>query len=100
MDGVGDYEGSFWEAYLHARKGQPAKARAWIEARENGAAPFWIAWLYAGLGEIDLAVDTLEKAHQAQPDRWNFVFLKALPVFDPLRGEPRFQALVKKTRLG
>jgi serine/threonine-protein kinase len=103
MDGAGDYEGSFWEAYLHAKKGQPAKARAWIEARENDIAPwtpFWIAWLYAGSGEIDLAVDTLEKAYQTQPNRWNFVFLKALPAFDPLRGEPRFQALVAKTRLG
>jgi serine/threonine-protein kinase len=96
LRGSWEYEGSFSEAYLHAKKGQPDKARAWIEAGGN---PFGASWLYAALGEIELALDALDEADRTWPSRWSFIFLKILPPYDPLRGEPRFQALMEKTSL-
>ena len=50
--------------------------------------------LHLGLGEKDKALDWLEKCYEEQdPYCWS---LKVLPIFDPLRTEPRFQALLKK----
>jgi len=50
--------------------------------------------LHLGLGEKDQALDWLEKGYEEQDwYRWG---LKVWPIFDPLRTEPRFQALLKK----
>ncbi len=49
---------------------------------------------YLGLGEKDQALDWLEKCYEAQDGAcW---WLKVDPIYDPLRREPRFQALLKK----
>ena len=50
--------------------------------------------VYLGLGEKEKALDWLEKAFEEQDSVcW---YLKVDPIYDPLRGEPRFQALLKK----
>jgi serine/threonine-protein kinase len=49
-----------------------------------------------GLGEIERSLDWLERGYE-QGDT-PLVGLKMHPLFDPLRGEPRFQALLRRLR--
>ncbi len=55
---------------------------------------FWLALVSAGLGEHDEAIALLEQA--ADQRQGMLVLLNMYPVFDPLRSDPRFQALLKK----
>jgi serine/threonine-protein kinase len=50
-----------------------------------------VGWLVA-LGEIDAALDALEE--EVTTRRYASVMLKVSPSYDPLRGNPRFEALV------
>jgi tetratricopeptide (TPR) repeat protein len=50
-----------------------------------------------GLGEKDEALENLEKAFSERESA--MAFLKAWPLLDSLRTEPRFQALLKKMNL-
>lgn len=60
----------------------------------NSSAPE-IAIIYASLGDTDQAMNWLEKAYD---DRFNpGVLLR--PGFDPLRSDPRFRDLVRRTGL-
>jgi len=53
--------------------------------------------VYAGLGEVDRALDLLEQAVlQRSP---NAVFLSVEPFLDPIRDHPRYQRLLANTRL-
>ncbi|MDQ6830567.1 MAG: tetratricopeptide repeat protein, partial [Gemmatimonadota bacterium] len=52
------------------------------------------AWIYVGLGDIANALEWMEKAFQERSD-W-LIIIAAMPVCDPLRNEPRFNALVGK----
>ena len=49
---------------------------------------------HLGLDEKDQALDWLERCYEEQD--WYCWSLKVYPMFDPLRTEPRFQALLKK----
>jgi hypothetical protein len=51
--------------------------------------------VYIGLGENDKAIDFLERAYRDHvgPD---IALIKVDPMLDPLRGNPRFEALVQK----
>ena len=86
-------------AYVHAMAGQDAKARELLDAlielsRRRYVPPFDIAVVYAALDEKDLAFDWLKKAHE---DRYPWlVMLGVSPMFDTLRPDPRFQALVRE----
>jgi len=52
---------------------------------------------YIGLGDNDEAFAWLERAYGEQS---NFlIYLKVFPLFDPLRGDPRFQDLVRRVGL-
>jgi len=58
---------------------------------------FNVAMVYVGLGEKDQALENLEKAHT---DRASLMaYLGIWPVFDSVRSEPRFKALLKKMNL-
>jgi hypothetical protein len=50
--------------------------------------------IYLGLGEKEKALDWLEKSYQDQESAcW---YLTVDPIYDSVRKEPRFQALVQK----
>ena len=52
------------------------------------------AAIYLGLGEKEKALDWLDKAYENQESAcW---LLKVDPIYDSVRNEPRFQALVQK----
>jgi eukaryotic-like serine/threonine-protein kinase len=83
----------------YARIGKIAEARAILEEDKKAWTPgsalsFYIAGLHARLGDKDAAFEWLEKAYQ---DRVGLlVHLKTMPLLDVLRGDPRFDALVKR----
>jgi TolB-like protein/DNA-binding winged helix-turn-helix (wHTH) protein/Tfp pilus assembly protein PilF len=88
-------------ANVYARSGNKAEAESLLgslvsQSRRNYVSPFYFAVVYAGLGENDKAIDSLEQAYS---DRSNgLVFLKVDPVLDGLRSTPRFQALQQKLK--
>jgi serine/threonine-protein kinase len=57
-------------------------------------APFDIAVVYDALGERTQALDWLENAYQDQSEM--MLFLEIYPPIADLRGEPRFQELVRR----
>jgi len=61
-----------------------------LEQRGNTeyVAPLCLAWVLAGLGQIDPAFERLEAAHE---DRNGFLVLPGFPPFDSLRSDPRFE---------
>jgi TolB-like protein/DNA-binding winged helix-turn-helix (wHTH) protein/Tfp pilus assembly protein PilF len=52
---------------------------------------------YLGLGDNDEAFAWLERAYQEQSNI--LIYIKVFPPFDPLRGDPRFQDLVRRVGL-
>jgi hypothetical protein len=53
--------------------------------------------VYTGLGEWGTAIEALERAYQHR--EWYLCVLKTEPTFDPLRGDPRFQDLLRRVNL-
>lgn len=67
------------------------------QTKKEYVSPFYVALVYAGMGENDKAIDWLEKAYS---DRSNaIVFSKVDPQLDPLRSHPRFQSLLQRLAL-
>jgi TolB-like protein/DNA-binding winged helix-turn-helix (wHTH) protein/Tfp pilus assembly protein PilF len=64
------------------------------QSKKQYVSPFYVAIVYAGLGENEQALDWLEKAYK---DRSNaIVFAKVDPQLDTLRSSPRFQSLLHR----
>jgi TolB-like protein len=57
----------------------------------------YFAAVYTGLGDKDQTFQWLEKAFEEQDD--HLVYLGVDPIADPLRGDPRFQQLMKRSGL-
>jgi tetratricopeptide (TPR) repeat protein len=67
-------------------------------ASRRYVAPFWHAVLHTGLGDADAAIGHLERSC-AQSDVW-LVWVKTEPRLDSLRGQPRFQQLLRRVGFG
>jgi TolB-like protein/Flp pilus assembly protein TadD len=85
--------------YAYGAAGDRARALATIEELKKKsvhgyAPPFNLAIVYLGLGDLDQAMDLLEQA-SADDSQW-MMYLKVDRIFDPLRTNPRFIALMKK----
>jgi hypothetical protein len=65
------------------------------EADRVRVAPF-LTFAYAQLGDIAKALDWLEQSHQAR-SMW-MINVRHDWELDPLRGEPRFQEIVRRMR--
>ena len=80
--------------------GAMALAAATLAAHANTTfvQPTKVARLYAHAGQNDLALEWLEKAYE-QHDTW-MVYVKAEPPFQGMRGDPRFQDLMRRIDLG
>jgi DNA-binding winged helix-turn-helix (wHTH) protein/tetratricopeptide (TPR) repeat protein len=88
--------------YVHARAGRGSEAREVLRTIEARAASSFVpaidvAFVHAALGDIPQALDWLERAYREHGPRVEL--LAAFPPADPLRGEPRFRALLQKLRL-
>ena len=72
-------------------------ALAGDQAKQRYLSPGMWTLLHLGLGEKDKALDWLEKCYEDQDVLC--LLLKVWQIYDPLRTEPRFQALLKKVGL-
>ena len=91
-----------WLAYTYARSGERAKAEQILHdldelAKKRYVTPNARVPIYLGLGDKEKTLDGLEKCYQDQDGAcW---WLKVDQVYDGIRDEPRFQALLKKVGL-
>lgn len=67
-------------------------------SKQSYVSPVWRAKIYAGLEDKDKAFQWLEKAIQ---DRSvvSVGYIKTNPMFDPLRSDPRYADLLRRTNL-
>ena len=95
-------------AFTYARKAQPAAARQILkELLELNRTipylqPYFIARVYAALGDKSKALDCLEQAEKDRSEYLLFADLGGLRTdlaWDTLQDEPRFKALLKKVGL-
>ena len=89
-------------AYLYGRSGQLGRARGALKSleelyahRQLDPAPILVA--YIGTGDKDRAFSCLEQAYSQHSS--NLTNLKVSPLYDPLRSDARFQALLRRIGL-
>ena len=63
----------------------------------RGPSPFQMALVYVGLDDMDRAFEWLDKAVDAR--NWETPMIKANPIFERLRSDPRFPALLRRIGL-
>jgi tetratricopeptide (TPR) repeat protein len=86
----------------YAMVGRMADARAMLArleamAAQHDVSAYSFAYVLTGLGELDRAMDYLERAFA---ERSGAIFsIKGSFLFAALRGHPRFTALLRKLRL-
>ena len=91
-----------FHGYILARAGRKREALKDLDdlhrlASPRGPSPFLVALVYTGLEDNDRAFDWLAKAVERRA--WEMPTLKASPVFDRLRSDPRFPALLDRVGL-
>lgn len=94
----------YWVAkvYIYSRKGLQKQAREEFEkleklSRHEQLDPPTLLTAHLAVGDKEEALADLEEAHSGH---YNFfTTLKVEPVFDPLRGDPRFQDLLRRVGL-
>jgi Flp pilus assembly protein TadD len=98
--------GGMWNAsslaYVYGRAGRTSEARRElarllerVEADRTDAGI--VFWAYAGIGDREQALAWLEKAYAQHSNI--LMTLKVEPAYDSLRGEARFQAVLRRVHL-
>jgi serine/threonine-protein kinase len=100
MPGAGSYT-SATLGYALARAGKRPEAEALLAQLElqrerDYVSPVALATLHLGLGQHDRALDWAEHAYEER--RGWLAYLTVNPLVDPVRGQPRFEALVAKMK--
>ena len=88
-------------AYVYGRSGQQVKAGAALKeleksSRRGKVGPLSIAVAYIGMGDKEKAIAWLEKAYA---ERSISTALKVDAIYDPLRSDPHFRALLRRVGL-
>ncbi|MGH7720793.1 MAG: tetratricopeptide repeat protein, partial [Gemmatimonadaceae bacterium] len=101
LPGAGPYAISTL-GYTLARAGRRAEALSLLRDLEDRAghdyvSPVSFATLYLGLRDWPRALDAME--HSLHERRGWLVYANVNPIFDPVRGEQRFEALVRRMGL-
>jgi tetratricopeptide (TPR) repeat protein len=78
-----------WEGAMHGLLG--------VLTRIEGFSPVAIASIHALVGETEESFDWLERGYRERDPQ--MIYLKAYPLFDPLRSDPRFIALLRRMGL-
>jgi TolB-like protein/Tfp pilus assembly protein PilF len=90
--------------HLYAKIGRKNEALAILEqlresSKQRYVSPYNLALVHIGLGQKDEAIQLLEETYEDR-DGYDIAFIKVEPLLDPLRGNPRFEALVQKVFAG
>ena len=85
--------------YSLAKAGKQLEARALLDgllkaSSERYVAPYNIALIFNGLGDRDETLKWLKRGYEQRDQR--MVFLKVEPKWNNLRGDPRFQDLMRR----
>ena len=101
MPGAGTYTSASL-GYALARAGRRDEALALLAELESHAAvgyvsPVAFATILLGLGEVERAIDWSERAYDDR--RGWLAYVNVNPLMDPMRGHPRFEALVRRMNL-
>jgi TolB-like protein/DNA-binding winged helix-turn-helix (wHTH) protein/Tfp pilus assembly protein PilF len=88
--------------YILARAGRRDDALKALEdlrrlSQPREPSPFQVALVYVGLDDMDRAFEWLDKAIEARA--WEMPMIKANPIFDRIRSDPRFPALLRRIGL-
>ncbi|MCW5981122.1 MAG: tetratricopeptide repeat protein [Bryobacteraceae bacterium] len=88
--------------YGLGRLGRNSEARAILAGldaaeKKSYVTPFSRGLIYVGLGEIDAAFEWLDRAIDERDV--NILHFAVKPVYDPIRADPRFHALLRKINL-
>jgi tetratricopeptide (TPR) repeat protein len=95
-----DNTSEIYLAVAYAKSGDRARARSILKSLETSkdyVAPGEIAILYVALGDTESAFSSLEKAYSAHD--LQLQYLKVDPDFDPIRGDQRFQDILRRVGL-
>ena len=76
-------------------QGQDFAAAGMQQATQRHVSSYHVALIYCFLGEKEKAIECLERPY-AEREAWP-VWTGVEPVFDSLRDNPRFSALLQKT---
>jgi TolB-like protein/class 3 adenylate cyclase len=79
-----------------AEGGWEGAVRTWLEAatEREGYSPFMIASIYSMIGETDEVFAWLDRGYRSRDP--TMIIMNAIPLFDPLRSDPRFQDLLRR----
>ena len=91
-----------WLGFSYARSGDRIQAQQIIEklkkrSKKRHVDPYNIAVVQAGLGNIEAAFESLEKAYDERSGQ--LIFLGVDPLMDSLRADPRFAGLAGRLGL-
>jgi Tfp pilus assembly protein PilF len=86
----------------YAAAGEKEKAQEYLDevlslSKKSYVPPSSIARIYLCLKQKDRVFEWLEKAYEER-DAWLFNH-KVFPIYDPIRSDPRFKAMMKKMKL-
>jgi tetratricopeptide (TPR) repeat protein len=86
--------------HLYGKIGQEEEARKFLrqlqaESERRYVDPFWLALVYVGLDDREHALAALEKGYIGRNGD-ELGYLRVDAFFDPLRNDPRFEALAEK----
>lgn len=89
-------------AFAHGRAGRQSEAKALLSrfvapSKAQLVPPYDMAQAYVALGNHERAMEWLERAYQERNDY--IIYLRVDPFFEPLRSDPRFQALLRRINL-
>jgi len=89
-------------ARIYSRRGDKKKTQEEIQkleamSKKSDYLAHHLAIVYVEIGDTEKAIDWLQKDYLLRDDR--MVWAKVFPVFDTLRAEPQFQAILRKMNL-
>jgi Flp pilus assembly protein TadD len=91
-----------FHGYILARAGRRDEALKTLRdlrrlSQPREPAPFLMALVYVGLDDMDRAFESLDQAVDAR--NWETPMIKANPIFERIRSDPRFPALLRRIGL-
>jgi len=90
-----------WLGFALGVCGRKAEARAVLEQLQRSdryILPTYFAHVHFGLGELDAAFEWFDRAVEERDQ--NMMMILSFAHLDPIRGDPRFAALLRKMKLG